>query len=312
MTRSDLHSAKVEPSEARSPDRAGASSLDGVSGPLQAANLLEHPALRGVLYPNPLDDRAQMIRELIDRNVEELTTRSNLVTPGVSIYNRPGDGEKSVIHLPGFREKETLTWAELQPFRDRDAAELQEVAGRIEARLGVPCDAAGALTVIVERMKTLLRESMMAAVETERERDLEYKIMNRESSLFHKMGRLLPWVKEKDQALQAELSEAKKEKELHIELHNGNYVRDPMRAGISLMRQRLDSLWHYRSPTAETGSEAGATEGKGSIKRERINDLSIALASVGVFQKGEGGWDQHYPSSPLRFWLDHIEPYLGR
>ena len=311
MIRGDPQSARVEPTQGRATERASAPSLDGVSGPLQAATLLEHPALRGVLYPNPLDDRAQMIKELIDRNVEELTTRSNLVTPGVSIYNRPGDGEKSVIHLPGFREKKTLTWAELQPFRERDAAELREVAERIEARLGVPCDASGALTITVERMKTLLRESVMSAIETERERDLEYKITNREATLFHKMGRFLPWVRDKDQQLQAELSEAKKEKELHVELHNGDYVRDPMRAGISLMRQRLDSLWHYRSPNAETGSE-GATEGNGSIKRERINDLSIALASVGVFQKGEGGWDQHYPSSPLRFWNDHIEPYLGR
>jgi hypothetical protein len=39
----------------------------------------------------------------------------------------------------------------------------------------------------------------------------------------------------------------------------------------------------------------------------RLNDISIALAEMGVFYKGEArDPDQNYPTSPIEFWIQHI------
>lgn len=289
----------------------GAASLSGASGPTRATNLLDHPALRGILQPNSLDSTGLKVKVLIDSRVEELSTRTpDFLIPGVSMLNRLGDGEKSVIHLPGFREKKTLQWSELEPFRMRDGAELAEVARRVEARLGVPCDAPRALAVLVERMKTLLRESMIAALEDSRAWELKRQIDARESAFGRRLLQFIPAVQAKDRALRAEQAEADERKVQHSQLHEGNYVACPMRSSVSLMRQRVDSLWHYRPAATPGTSVKTKTERPEQVKSQRINIHSIALASVGIFEKGLGGWDQDYPSSPLQFWIDHIEPHL--
>lgn len=284
-------------SKSASPQRgvAEVTSLHAASGPSGASPLLEHPALQDLLCPLPLTKQGGEVKALIDRRVQELATCSpQLIAAGVSFCNHPGDGETPVINLPEFKEKRTLLWSEVAPFRAADAMELAEVARQIEAKLGVPCDAEGALTVLVERMKTLLRESVISALARERAYQLEDALKLRESSLLRKLPVILPAVRAKDEALQAEIRSAFEDAELHAKPHGEKYCACRLRGAVSLMFKRLDSLWYYRNAMQEDTAQ-------------RINEISIALASLGIFQKGEGGWDQRYPSSPLQFWKDHVE-----
>lgn len=302
----------MEPLSRPQPVAEGAASLTGESGPTQAMNLLEHPALRDVLSPLPMTFQGVDVKALIDRAVEELVTRTpHLIIPGVSICNRLGDGEKSVIHLPGLREKQALLWDEFESCRAADAKEIVEVARCIEASLGVPCDAAGALAVLVGRMKALLRESMHSGIESERALQLGYKISDRESSLTRRLLQLIPAVRSQDLELKSELAQTRRRAEYHAKPHGESYVACPRRAGVSLMFGRIDSLWYYLPAKALREAGESASTEQASYKTQRINTYSIALASVGIFQKGVGGWDQHYPSSPLEFWKDHVEPYLA-
>lgn len=300
-----------EPSADSQREKAGAALLNAVSGPCGAKPVLQHPALHAVLCPIPLTKEGLEIKALIDKQVERLATCSpQLIIPGVSFCNQPGDGEKPVINLPEFSEKRTLLWSEVGQFRAADAQELAEVSRQIETTLGVPCDTEGALAVLVARMKTLLLHSTIAALATERAYQIEDKVARRQVSLMRKLLPVIPSIKAQDEALKAEMLTATQEAECHARLHGARYLACPRRAAMSLMLKRLDSLWYYRPAASQ--EDAGLVVGveEAILSAQRINTISIALASIGIFQKGFGCWDQQYPSSPLQFWKDHIEPYL--
>ena len=53
-------------------------------------------------------------------------------------------------------------------------------------------------------------------------------------------------------------------------------------------------------------------EGHGAQHTLRLNNISIYLALMGIFYKGTGGWDQHYPNSPKEFWQHHVQDHFSR
>ena len=61
-------------------------------------------------------------------------------------------------------------------------------------------------------------------------------------------------------------------------------------------------------------SEYPYAEGKNELshKRLRLNEISVHLArDHQLFQKGNGGWDQCYPTSPLQFAEDFYISWLN-
>jgi hypothetical protein len=113
-----------------------------------------------------------------------------------------------------------------------------------------------------------------------------------------------------DAALKASLAEAKVAKQRHGSLHGGDYAVCGLRAGIAVMRGQVDSLLFFSHGRSDEGIETPQSTDSHSWRAIRINSLSIGLAQLGIFQKGNCDWDQHYPTCPLRFFQDHVEPYL--
>jgi hypothetical protein len=274
-------------------------------------SVLANPALASLFNPTPLDARAVQVKAAIDSAVRRLTTETpTLVTPGVAVVNCLGDGEKPVINLTGWCVRKTLSWSDIEPFRSQDATELAEVAKRLTERLGVPCDSTNALAIIVERMKTLLRESVLYGIAQEEAQIIADKIGSREQRLGRWLLHFIPGEEATDAALRASLTEAKERKQRHASLHGGDYAVCGRRAGIAVMRQQFDSLLFYSQGRSDDGIVTLQPTDNHPWQAIRINSLSIGLAQLGIFQKGNCDWDQHYPTSPLQFFQDHVERYL--
>jgi hypothetical protein len=308
MAQTAAHSIVLDPgadvrrSDAVSKSTQGAT-LDGVTG-IGGISVLTNPALAHLFNPTPFDAQAAQVKVAIDSKVQQLATETpTLVTRGVELVNHLGDAERPVINLPGWCERKTLSWSDIEQLRAQDAAELKKVAECITLRLSIPCDSATALALLVERMKTLLRESVLFGIAQEEALTIRYEIGSRERRIGVSLLRFIPGEKAIDAALRDRLAEAEQRKQCHASLHGGAYTVCPQRAGVSVMRGRLDSLWYYLpSNTSQEGGRAP--------QAQRINAHSIALAQLGVFQKGDCDWDQHYPTSSLQFFRDHVEPYL--
>ena len=291
-------------------DRTQGGSLNGVIG-TGGISVLANSALEILFNPTPLNARAVQVKAAIDSAVRRLTTETpTLVTRGVEVVNRLGDGEKPVINLPGWCERNTLSWSDIEQLRAQDAAELKKVAECITSRLSIPCDSETALALLVERMKTLLRESVLFGIAQEEALTIRYEIGSRERRTGVSLLRFIPAEKAIDAALRDRLAEAEQRKQCHASLHGGAYTVCPQRAGVSVMRGGLDSLLLFSHGRSDEGIETPQSTGNHPWRAIRINSLSIGLAQLGIFQKGNCDWDQHYPTCPLRFFQDHVEPYL--
>ncbi len=257
------------------------------------------------LFPPAQTHLAQKATELIDKTVEMyLTRKPHLLVPGRTLKNHIGDGEKKVFHIENLAEKETLEWEEISPFIAQDQAEIKEVAVLAEKTFQTPCDQLDAMKLLTERMKFFLRESMVASILSEQVTNYARRVEASPEGAIGKMLSRLPHKKREHARLIKELAHKKEELESHRTLHEGDYTVCPMRAWTSLFRGNPDCMWYRNSPDTPTPTERSESE------TLRINAFSIALAELGVFQKGEGGWDQKYPSSPLQFWNRHIAPYV--
>ena len=269
--------------------------------------------LREALYPPPTTSLGHAIAAAIERSIEELITETPwFVVPGHHLTNFIGDGEKRIFHTPELRDRRELKWPEVLPFIEEDRAGMLEVARHLERTTGAACDFQDVLAVMTGRMKYLLRESILAANAAGQVRFLESEISERSSRPLAKLLGLLPGSAKRDRELAGKLAAAEAEQVLHSTLHGGDYEVCPLRSGISHFRRLLDSMWyHRRSLPASAASEVPEAEAAApTFTTLRINSCSIALAQLGIFEKGTAGWDQQYPSSPLEFWSEHINPYV--
>lgn len=257
------------------------------------------------LFPPPKTPLEEEAAKIIDKTVEMyLTRKPHLLVPGRTLKNHIGDGEKKVFHLDGLAEKDTLQWDEISPFIAQDRREIQQVAELAEKTFQTPCDQLDAMKLLTERMKFFLRESMVSSILSGQVTNDARRVEASPEGSIGKILSCLPHKKREHARLVHELGRKKEELESHSILHGGDYTACPMRGWTSLFRGNPDCMWYRHSsntPTATTPSEPETL---------RINAFSIALAELGVFQKGEGGWDQKYPSSPLDFWNRHMAPYI--
>jgi hypothetical protein len=257
------------------------------------------------LFPPPESSLAREAAEIIDKTITMYLTRSpHILVPGKTIKNLIGDGEKRVFHLEGLREKETLQWNEISLLIQQDHAEIQQVALLAEEAFQAPCDQLDAMKLLTERMRFFLRESMVSSILTGQVTNDTRRVETPPEGAIGKMLSRLPHKKREHERLIEELARKKEELESHSTLHGGDYTVCPMRAWTSLFRGNPDCMWYRNSSDTQNPTERSEHE------TLRINALSIALAELGIFQKGEGGWDQKYPSSPLQFWNRHIAPYV--
>jgi hypothetical protein len=257
------------------------------------------------LFPPAQSLLQQEAAEIIDKTVEMyLTRKPHLLVPGRTLKNHIGDGEKKVFHLDGLAEKDTLQWDEISPFIAQDRREIQHVAELAEKTFQTPCDQLDAMKLLTERMKFFLRESMVSSILSGQVTNDARRVEASPEGAIGKMLSCLPHKKREHARLIEDLARKKEELESHSALHDGDYTVCSMRAWTSLFRGNPDCMWYRNSPDTPTPTE------RSEYETLRINAFSIALAELGVFQKGEGGWDQRYPSSPLQFWNRHIAPYV--
>lgn len=258
-----------------------------------------------ILFPAPQSSLAQEAAEIIDKTIEMYLTRTpNLLVPGRSLKNHIGDGEKKVFHLDGLSEKDTLQWDDIAPLIAKDREEIQQVSELAEKAFHIPCDQLDAMKLLTARMKFFLRESMVSSILSEQVTQETRRLETPPEGALGKVLSRLPHKKREHEQLVHELGRKKEELESHRILHGGDYTVCPMRGWTSLFRGNPDCMWYRHSPNVPTPTKRSDHE------TLRINGLSIALAELGVFQKGEGGWDQKYPSSPLDFWNRHMAPYV--
>jgi len=82
--------------------------------------------------------------------------------PGEWFLNRPVGKrtERPVINLPGFRDKDRLTWDEAKEFIERDRKELQQIADIMTKEQGRAVVPQEVLDIIVGRMGDILKEGL--------------------------------------------------------------------------------------------------------------------------------------------------------
>jgi|GEM_PF-1864385 len=257
------------------------------------------------LFPPPRSPLAKEASAIIEKSIEEYLTRTpKILVPGKSLANHIGDGEKKVFHLDEFKNKNVLEWKDITPMIEHDRKEIQRIAELAEKAFQAPCDQLDVMTILTERMKFFLRKSMVSSVLTQEVKRGEQAIQSRSESKITKILSRLPHGKRRAEQLKLDLQEKTEELHSHAVLHDGHYTVCPIRAWTSLHRGNPDCMWYHHS------SLPPSTTRRDQRDTLRVNAFSIALAQLGVFQKGEGAWDQRYPSSPLEFWKSHVAPYV--
>ncbi|HCM43013.1 MAG TPA: hypothetical protein DIS66_06870, partial [Candidatus Omnitrophica bacterium] len=234
---------------------------------------------------NDVSEAAKIVKKEISSVAAELR---QLIQQNGFIPNKIGNGERSVFNTQELREKEKigLNDADLLALLQSDKEEMLALAESYGQEQGHSFTVDKINEKIVDRMVDILAEAIWTYV--------------KRHEAWVEWGRRLQALDSfLDKQEEAELSAAVAVFDVGQFLSSsGEYVFGGYRIGRGILRGQVDVLVDF------------ARQGSVQPQHLRLNFFSIALASLGYFQKGPPSAhspDQAYPVSPAQFWNDHIK-----
>jgi serine/threonine protein kinase/serine/threonine protein phosphatase PrpC len=238
---------------------------------------------------------------------------------GVWFLNRPvgADTERPVYNLGEFKGKDKVTWGEASEFIAQDQAELEAIAKEMTAATGQQHSVQDAIDKIADRMEHLLQEGLKA----DRLSHDYHVLVN--GGFVPITGTFAKWFYTRP-AWQKYFRYGIKDVEGRLYGRGSDHQAAPYKEIFEQTSQRVNILEGGRYDVFMSRAFEGQQDvvlyywdSDGKKRVLRLNAISIALARMGIFYKGEPAddlftqrgakyWDQAYPSSPRAFYERHM------